>query len=154
MATFSSVTQQHILKAIEEFDARGGDEFLALYGFEPTGELPIVHEGRTYDSKAILGVAHRYATGRLATSEEFSNGMAGAVAILRKRGFEVVEPEPAPAAVAAPAAKPARKRATTPRAPRTTATSTRTPTREERPPAICPTCNQVLPGTGVCDNCS
>lgn len=153
MATFSSVTQQHILQAIAEHDARGGDEFLALYGFEPSGDLPIVHEGRTYDSKAILGVAHRYATGRLATSEEFSSGMAGAVAILRKRGFEVLEPEPVPGAAPVAAARPARKRSTTPRAPRAT-TSTRAAAREERPLAICPTCFQALPATGVCDNCS
>ncbi|WP_136517928.1 hypothetical protein [Cellulomonas telluris] len=149
MATFSSVTRQHILQAMVEHDARGGDAFLALYNFEPLPAYVLVHEGRTYDARAVLGVAHRVATGRMATADDF-HGMDGAVSLLRRRGFEVSAPT---AAVPSPARA---VRASTPRAPRTTTprASTRTPTREERPLAICPTCFQALPATGVCDNCS
>ncbi|WP_315096965.1 hypothetical protein, partial [uncultured Cellulomonas sp.] len=98
MATFSAVTRQHILQAIAEYDSRGGDDFLGVYGFAPSGH-PLVHEGRSYDSTAILGVAHRYATGRLASADEV-RGTASTV--LRKRGFEVAGPvsvqrAPAPA---------------------------------------------------------
>jgi len=92
VATFSSVTRQHVLQALAEYDARGGEEFLEVYGFGPSRGYTLVHEGRSFDARAILGVAHRFATGRLATSDEFSGDMQGAVAILRKRGFEVTEP--------------------------------------------------------------
>jgi len=111
VATFSSVTRQHVLQALAEYDARGGEEFLEVYGFGPSRGYTLVHEGRSFDARAILGVAHRFATGRLATSDEFSGDMQGAVAILRKRGFEVTEP------ASASRATPVR----TPRAPRTPA---------------------------------
>ena len=146
MATFSSVKQQHVLSAIAEYDTRGSVEFLALYGFEPTPGYPLVHEGREYDSMAILGVAHRYATGRLAPPSEFHEGPQGAAALLRKRGFEVV----GPAVVTVPA------RTRTTRAPRATSPrtpSTRAAAAREVPLAICPTCSMALPATGRCDNC-
>lgn len=145
MATFSSVSRQHILQAIAEYDSRGGEAFLKVYGFGPSREYTLIHEGRSYDSKAILGVAHRFATGRLATSDEFNGGALGAVAILRKRGFEVTEP--ASAGRQAPAAR-------APRAPRPARTPvTRPAPVREAPTAICPTCSMTLPATGVCDDC-
>ncbi|SDS53555.1 hypothetical protein SAMN04489860_1766 [Paraoerskovia marina] len=147
MATFSAVTRTHILQAIAEFDDRGRTNFLGLYGFEPTRGYPIVHEDQEYDSKAILGVAHRYATGRAATPEEFSGGIAGAVTILRKRGFEVLEPIGA-APVVPPKA---------PKAPRTrTAPRAAAPRRAAVPEPVlrmCPTCSVALPATGRCDDC-
>lgn len=156
MATFSSVTRQHVLQALTEYDARGADDFLALYGFGPSRGYTLVHEGRGYDSKAVLGVAHRYATGRLATPEEFHGGMDGAVRILRKRGFEVTEP----ASVTGTASGTTR----TTRASRsadgatrvtgaTRTTGVRRTTAREAPAQICPTCSMALPATGVCDDC-
>ncbi len=153
MATFSSVTRQHVLQAIAEYDSRGGEEFLEAYGFAPSRGYTLIHEGRDYDSKAILGVAHRFATGRLATSEEFHDGMHGAVAILRKRGFEVTEPASAPRASLPRATRSTRTPAT--RSARPTARSaTRSAAARDTPPAICPTCSMALPATGVCDTCS
>lgn len=150
MATFSSVTRQHVLAALAEHDARGAEEFLAVYGFEP-GVGTVTHEGRTYDARAILGVAHRFATGRLARQEEF-HGDLQATGLLSKRGFEVTEP--ASARRAAPAA-PAARAPRAPRAPRASAAAPakRAPAREDRPLAICPTCFTALPATGVCDTC-
>jgi len=152
VATFSSVTQQHILQALAEYDARGAEQFLDVYGFAASDDHALLHEGRSYDSRAVLGVAHRFATGRLATPEEVESGFDGAVTILRRRGFTVSEPYSAPRA-AAPATR-------TPRAirPRASAAS-RTPSRAvstspERIPTICPTCSMALPATGICDNCS
>jgi hypothetical protein len=150
VATFSSVTQQHILQALAEYDARGGQEFLDVYGFAPSDDYPLVHNGRSYDSRAVLGVAHRFATGRIATPEEVESGFDGAVKILRRRGFMVSEPYSATHG-RAPATR-------TPRAPRASAAS-RAPTRgvttaPERTPTICPTCSMALPGTGICDTCS
>lgn len=148
MATFSSVSRQHVLQAIAEYDSRGGEQFLELYGFAPSPGYPLLHEGRTYDSRAVLGVAHRFATGRLATADEFHGGMEGAVAILRRRGFEVTEPAGAARAVAPKAPRaPRAPRATTPRA------TTRSTVREEPVARICPTCSMALPATGLCDNC-
>lgn len=147
VATFSSVTRLHVLQALADYDARGGKEFLEVYGFAPSLGYSLVHEGRSYDPKAILGVAHRFATGRLATSEEFHGGVQGAVAILRKRGFETSEP-----ASAMPAST---SRVTHPRTPSRAARSpvARSAAARETPAAICPTCSMTLPATGVCDDC-
>ncbi|WP_265521189.1 hypothetical protein [Oerskovia flava] len=143
MATFSAVTRQHILAAIAEYDDRGAENFLGVYGFDPSTGYPLVHEGRTYDATAVLGVAHRFATGRVATAEEFAGGVQAAATILRKRGFDVTGPPTPPA--------PARPRRSSP-APRTR-TTTRRAAEPEKPAAICPTCFMVLPATGVCDSC-
>lgn len=150
MATFSSVTRTHVLQALAEYDTRGDDDFLAVYGFEPNPAYLLVHEGRTYDARAVLGVAHRFATGRLATPDEFSS-MEGAVAILRRREFDVTEPvvatRPAPAR--------ARRAPSTPRGSGASRTpSTRSSAAREVAPKICPTCSMTLPATGICDNCS
>ena len=89
MATFTSVTRQNILQAIAEYDSRGADDFLGVYGYVASVGYELVHEGRSYDPKAILGVAHRYATGFLVPSHEFSGGdqgRGGGVAQTRVRG--------------------------------------------------------------------
>ncbi|MBO1753415.1 hypothetical protein J4G33_16530 [Actinotalea sp. BY-33] len=144
MATFSSVSRQHVLQALAEYDARGGEEFLEAYGFSPSPDYPLVHEGRSYDSRAVLGVAHRFATGRLAPPDEFTGGMDAAVTILRKRGFEVTEP--------ATARRPAPQRV--PRAPRTPRSPARSTAAAPPAPKVCPTCSMTLPGTGICDYCA
>ncbi len=144
MATFSSVTRLHVLQALAEYDARGSEEFLEVYGFTPSPGDTLVHEGRRYDAKAVLGVAHRFATGRLATSDEVSSGLQAAVAILRKRGFEVSQPTSAPRVAPPQTVRGAR-------APRPAAV--RSVASREAPVAICPTCSMTLPATGICDEC-
>jgi hypothetical protein len=150
MATFSSVTRSHVLQAIGEYDERGADDFLAVHGFAP-GDHTVLHEGRRYDASALLGVAHRHATGRLATTQEFTTDLPTAVTVLRRRGFEVVEPtRPVPA-------RPPRStsRSSSPRT-RVAGSGTRTTssrTTTEAPPAICPTCSMTLPATRICDDC-
>ncbi len=151
MATFSAVTRQHILQAIADWDDRGRESFLGVYGFTAAPGSPLLHEDRVYDAQAILGVAHRYATGRVATAEEFRNSPVAVADLLRKRGFEV--PGAAPAAAAAPARRVTAKAVTTPAAPRTPRRTTTRSSEPERPPAICPTCFTVLPATGICDEC-
>ncbi|MGN8247062.1 hypothetical protein ACTHAM_000734 [Cellulomonas soli] len=141
------MSKQHVLQAITEYDDRGREEFLQLYGFAPSHEHTLVHEGRSYDARALLGLAHRFATGRLASSDEFDSGPEAAVAILRKRGFEVTEP--AGVVRAAPARAPRAPQA--PRAPRTPVA--RPSAVREAPERICPTCSMALPATGRCDNC-
>ncbi|WP_448631037.1 hypothetical protein [Cellulomonas soli] len=146
------MSKQHVLQAIAEYDERGREEFLQLYGFAPTHEYTLVHDERSYDARALLGLAHRFATGRLASSDEFDSGPQAAVAILRKRGFEVSEPAGATPVAPVRAARAPRA----PKAPRTP--SVRTPATRptavrEAPVAICPTCSMVLPATGRCDTC-
>jgi hypothetical protein len=67
----------------------GPDVFLTRHGFRPAREYVLRHEGRGYDSKAILGVAHGKATGRVATWDEFTGGKDGAAKWLRDLGFQV-----------------------------------------------------------------
>jgi len=143
VATFSSVTSQHLLAAIAEHDERGAEAFLASYGFEPSTDAQILHFGRRYDARAILAVAHLRATGRIATPEEFRSSLEQALTIARRRGFEVSGP------TTATRRAPSRTTGTAPRKPATP----RKPAEPEKPPAICPTCSMALPATGVCDWC-
>ncbi len=139
VATFSAVTRQHILRALAEYDDRGREAFLGVYGFSTSHPDDLVHEGRSYEPTAVLGVAHKYATGRLASADELA-GERSPVSILRKHGFEIAGPAPA-----LPAPRRARP-AAAPAAPRRVAVP-------ERVAAICPTCSMTLPATGVCDDC-
>ncbi len=146
MATLSAVTRQHILQAMAEHDTRGAQDFLGVYGYPLTGST-FEHEGRRYPSVAIVGVAHRFATGRLASVDEFHGGDPAIEALLRRRGFDL--PEPAGARVVAPArtraAAAPRARAATPAKPRAV--------QREEVVRLCPTCSMALPATGVCDYC-
>ncbi|MEL7975047.1 hypothetical protein AAG589_04225 [Isoptericola sp. F-RaC21] len=140
------MTRQHILRAIEEHDDRGTDAFIGVYGFTRNPGHTFVHEDRAYDSKAVLGVAHKFATGSPARPEDLVDAKCDDAAILRKHGFDVIAP-----AAAAVAPAPARKQA----APRRKAASApaRKPAAPEPELAICPTCYTALPATGICDEC-
>ena len=76
-------------QAAAEYDQLGQDEFLALHGFGRARAYLLIVDGKSYDSKAILGVAFGLATGRPMGSDEFSGGAYGAAAVLRALGFEV-----------------------------------------------------------------
>ncbi|MBD7917803.1 hypothetical protein H9657_05865 [Cellulomonas sp. Sa3CUA2] len=147
MATFSSVARQHVLQAIEEYDRRGGDDFLAVYGFVPQAEWTVQHEGRDYDLPAVVGVAHRFATGRLATPDDLNGSLSSAAAILRKRGFDVTQPGGGPVAAPVRAARAPQRRAPAAKPRRSSA-------EPERVAPVCPTCHMTLAGTGNCDYCA
>lgn len=89
--------------ALEEFDRIGADEFLTRYGFDRNDEFELVHNSSSYDSLAVLGVAHLRATGELAPSEDFAGGPESAAVVLRALGFTVdgdaAETDPADATV-------------------------------------------------------
>ncbi len=78
MPDFDAVSRDHVLSTLGEYDERGREGFLDLYGFGVARDYVLVHDGKSYDSKAILGVAHKYATGRAALAAEFSGGKDGA----------------------------------------------------------------------------
>jgi uncharacterized protein DUF3883 len=83
-----------VLSAISEFDALGEREFFKRHHFGPARTQVLIHEGREYPSKAILGVAHGYqfpAQGAL-RSEEFTGGEHTVKRVLRRIGFDVRAP--------------------------------------------------------------
>lgn len=166
MPDWTLLNRSHVMAAIAEYDKLGSREFLSRYSFGRSRTYTLWHGGQEYDSKAILGVAYLYATGRAATRDEFSGGLSGAVRVLEGLGFDIVVDEEElereqrleasrPASTASSRAP--RKAAAT-RAPSTRASATRTakPTRvkpAEAPLKICPTCYTALPATGICDFC-
>ncbi len=87
---WAPVTYADVLRAIEEYDRLGQDPFLAEYGFGRATAYLLIHQGQSYDSKAILGVAYKFATGVRIGPHEFSGGVYGAAGVLRRLGFEVL----------------------------------------------------------------
>ena len=53
-----------MLQAIREYDHDGRENFLKNNGFGYARTYWLIYDGRRYDSKAIIGVAHRYATSK------------------------------------------------------------------------------------------
>lgn len=86
---WAPVTRADVLRAIEEYDRLGQDAFLAEYGFGRATAYLLIYQGRSYDSKAILGVAYKFATGVRIGPHEFSGGVYGAAGVLRRLSFEV-----------------------------------------------------------------
>jgi hypothetical protein len=88
------ITHAGVIQAIEEFDSAGRDAFLAKYGFGPAVSYTLVYDGKTYDSKAIVGAAHGYDRPDLGplTSAEFSGGRTGAAKVLESLGFNIKAP--------------------------------------------------------------
>lgn len=83
-----AVTAESVRRAIGECDRLGAAAFRSTYGFGPARRLMLVHDGRTYDSKAIVGVAHGYATGTFWRSNDFTGGIASVVRTLQRLGFD------------------------------------------------------------------
>jgi putative restriction endonuclease len=82
-----------VLRALEEFDRLGRDQFLRTYGFRPARTYFLRHGGRDYDSKAIAGVAHgiQHRAGQPLPASAFSGGEATVARRLRSLGFQVIE---------------------------------------------------------------
>jgi uncharacterized HhH-GPD family protein len=86
---WSQVGRADVVRAIEEYDRLGQEAFLAEYGFGRATAYLLIYGGRSYDSKAILGVAYKFATGVRIGPHEFSGGVYGAAGVLRRLGFDV-----------------------------------------------------------------
>jgi predicted HAD superfamily Cof-like phosphohydrolase len=89
MAFWDVVAEHHVRQAVAEYDRLGQDEFLANYGFGRATAYLLIVDGKAYDSKAILGVAYRLATGKPIGPDDFSGGVHGAAGVLRRLGFDV-----------------------------------------------------------------
>ena len=79
--------------ALDEFDKMGRDRFLEFYGYGPARRYWLEHHGRHYDSKAIVGVAHKWtaAGAQPLSPSDFSGGAAKVQPLLEKLGFTVVQ---------------------------------------------------------------
>ncbi len=91
----AGMTRTHVLQALADLDAGVDHPFGQPMGYE------LLHEGKRYPPKAVIGLACRYSLGRMLLPEEFSGGEAPGQAnfVLRKLGFTVVqkgEPEKEP----------------------------------------------------------
>jgi 5-methylcytosine-specific restriction protein A len=88
------LTVDAVNQAMAEFDRLGRDAFLDRYKFGKATGYRLIANGLEYDSKAIVGVAHKFlpGEGRALDHTEFSGGAGDAAGKLRALGFEVTGP--------------------------------------------------------------
>ena len=86
---WNKVTDSDVVRALEEYDRLGADQFFSEHGFAPTTTYELIWEERRYPPKAILGTAYELATGSRLASGDFEGGKTGAVRILGNLGFTV-----------------------------------------------------------------
>jgi hypothetical protein len=91
MVAWDRVAHADVVRAIKEYDRLGPERFFAEHGFAPTTTYELAWEARLYPPKAILGVAHEFATGKRLASGDFEGGKSGAVKVLSELGFTVQE---------------------------------------------------------------
>jgi hypothetical protein len=89
MVAWDRVTRRHVLRAIQEHDRLGPEQFFSQHGFAPTTTYELVWNKRRYPPKAILGAAYGSATGQRLGSGDFEGGKTGAVRVLGMLGFTV-----------------------------------------------------------------
>lgn len=92
----SDITAEAVIAACREFDEAGKTSFLAKYGFRASRSYELHHNGKYYDSKAVLGAAHGYLGPEYPAlrPQHFSGGLQVTVRVLENLGFEVVESPP------------------------------------------------------------
>jgi hypothetical protein len=86
---WGKVARDNVVRAIQEYDRLGPQEFFSAHGFAPTTTYDLVWEERRYPPKAILGTAYEFATGQRLASGDFEGGKSGAVKVLGDLGFTV-----------------------------------------------------------------
>ncbi len=94
MGLFDDVGRADVLSALEEYDQLGADEFLGRYGFARGDDYVLWHDGRTFDSRATLAVARKFAGGTAATAGELAGDLRGAARLLAELGFLVTSADP------------------------------------------------------------
>jgi hypothetical protein len=152
VSLLNSIDRDHVLTAMETWDAAGGANYMLVRGGVSTHVLR--HHGKEYDAAAIAGIAHGLATGRTLTPADIPGGSAGASKHLVRLGFDVRDDSPPSERV--PGSRAPRTRSTSPRSTGTRSTGTPRPTRvaaSDKPVTLCPRCFIAVPATGVCDTC-
>ena len=89
------LSRREILQAVAEYDRLGQVRFLEKYEFGAARSYRLVVDGKTYDSKAIVGAAHGFLPGQEPlTAHDFSGGAATVGRLLSRLGFEVTQAVP------------------------------------------------------------
>lgn len=83
------VTRAGVLAAVHECRGSGRGAFRRQHGFGQATAYELVVDGDRYDSKAIVGVAHLYSTGKLLSAGDFNEGVNTVARRLRDLGFNV-----------------------------------------------------------------
>lgn len=80
------ITREQVLQALDSYSEETN------HGFGIPTKYQLVFEGKRYPPKAVVGIAYRFAAGRVLSPSEFSGGNQKGQAnfILRELGFEVV----------------------------------------------------------------
>lgn len=81
------IKKQDIRQAIAECKRLGELNFLDAYGFSPARTFLLAHGGRYFQSKAIVGVAHKFSNKTALRNSRFSGGAKHSAAVLRNLGF-------------------------------------------------------------------
>lgn len=89
MVAWNNVTREDVVRAMDEYDRLGQEQFFAQHGFGPSRSYELIWDKRHYPHKAILGAAYEFATGQRLTPADFEGGKSGAVRVLGKLGFTV-----------------------------------------------------------------
>jgi hypothetical protein len=92
---WDKVSPDDVLRALQEYDRLGPEQFFAAHGYAPTTTYDLIWEKRPYPPKAILGTAYEFAVGQRLASGEFEGGKSGAVKVLGALGFDVQPRHPA-----------------------------------------------------------
>ena len=89
--TFSEITYESVLLAINEYDKLGKDKFLSEYRFQDARNYFLLFKDKYYPSKAIAGVAHQYISPgyKPLTSSDFSGGKDTVEKKLKELGFTI-----------------------------------------------------------------
>jgi 5-methylcytosine-specific restriction enzyme A len=89
------LSRREILQAVAEYDRLGQDRFLEKYGFGMARSYRLVVDGKTYDSKAIVGAARGFLPGQKPlAAADFSGGAATVGRLLSGLGFQVTQAVP------------------------------------------------------------
>src|SRR5215203_3659019 len=90
-------SRARVLEAIRSFDDLGREQFLARYGYGPAMRYRLRHEGKTYDSKAIAGVAWglQHFDDPHQRPSSYQGGAHSSVPTLQRLGFEIGAEAPA-----------------------------------------------------------
>jgi hypothetical protein len=75
VVSWARVVPADVVRAMEEYDMLGQERFLADHGFDRATAYLLIYHGRSYDSKAILGVVYKLATGLPLGAHDFSGGI-------------------------------------------------------------------------------
>ena len=91
MSVTDIMNRQAVLDAIAECQLIGEEKLLKKYGFGRARSYWLVHEGETYSSKAIVGVAHGYARPDLGPlkAKDFNGGATTVMKKLEDLHFRV-----------------------------------------------------------------